>query len=83
MKITTKNELRQGTISADNEDMILAICSKDDIRWYAEDHDIDLTEKDVDDVFQYMVRRGSGLITENNFWDVIDISINVTMEESK
>jgi len=83
MKITTKNELRQGTISDDNEDMILAICSKDDIRWYAEDHDIDLTEKDVDDVFQYMVRRGSGLITENNFWDVIDISINVTMEESK
>ena len=57
MKITTKNELRQGTISDDNEDMILAICSKDDIRWYAEDHDIDLTEKDVDDVFQYMVRR--------------------------
>ena len=35
-------ELRQGLVSDDKEDTIILICAKDDIRGYAEDHEIKL-----------------------------------------
>jgi len=37
-------ELRQGLVSDDKEDTIMLICAKDDIRGYADEHKIKLTD---------------------------------------
>ena len=79
-----KSELHGGTLSDSKEDVILAICSKDDIRGYCEERmNIKLSENDIDNVFQHIIRRGPDLIFNYNFWDVIDISINVIRNEEE
>ena len=74
-------ELRQGLVSDDKEDTIILICAKDDIRGYAEEHDIKLTKKQIEYIFQRLVRKGSDYVMEQ-FWSVIECEIdNLKVDE--
>jgi hypothetical protein len=75
-------ELRQGTVSDDKEDTIILICAKDDIRGYAEEHDIKLTKKQIEHIFQRLVRKGSDYVMEQ-FWSVIECEVDNVMYEVK
>jgi len=75
-------ELRQGSVSDDKEDTIILICAKDDIRGYAEEHDIKLTKKQIEYIFQRLVRKGSDYVMEQ-FWSVIECEIDNVMYEVK
>ena len=75
-------ELRQGLVSDDKEDTIILICAKDDIRGYAEDHEIKLTKKEIEHIFQRLVRKGSDYVMEQ-FWSVIECEIDNVMYEVK
>lgn len=68
-------ELRQGSFSKNREEMIMLILSKDDIRDHAEDNDIELSEKDVDDVMNMIARKGTDLIMED-FWQVVEVFVD-------
>ena len=75
-------ELRQGSVSDDKEDTIILICAKDDIRGYAEEHDIKLTKKQIEYIFQRLVRKGSDYVMEQ-FWSVNECEIDNVMYEVK
>ena len=75
-------ELRQGLVSDDKEDTIILICAKDDIRGYAEEHDIKLTKKQIEHIFQRLVRKGSDYVMEQ-FWSVIECEVDNVMYEVK
>ena len=75
-------ELRQGLVSDDKEDTIMLICAKDDIRAYAEEHEIKLTKKQIEHIFQRLVRKGSDYVMEQ-FWSVIECEIDNVMYEVK
>ena len=70
-----EGELRQGSFSKNREEMIMLILSKDDIRDHAEDNDIELSEKDVDDVMNMIARKGTDLIMED-FWQVVEVFVD-------
>ena len=75
-------ELRQGLVSDDKEDTIMLICAKDDIRGYAEDHEIKLTKKEIEHIFQRLVRKGSDYVMEQ-FWAVIECEIDNVKYEAR
>ena len=75
-------ELHQGSVSVDGEETIMLICAKDDIRGYAEEHKTKLTEEQVEDIFQRLVRKGSDYVMEQ-FWAVIEAEIDNVVEEAK
>ena len=75
-------ELRQGLVSDDNEDTIILICAKDDIRGYAEEHEIKLTKEQIEHIFQRLVRKGSDYVMEQ-FWDVIVCEIDIVKAEER
>jgi len=68
-------ELRQGLVSDDKEDTIMLICAKDDIRGYADEHKIKLTDDQIEYIFQRLVRKGSDYVMEQ-FWSVIECEID-------
>ena len=68
-------ELHQGSFSKNREEMIMLILSKDDIRDHAEDNDIELSEKDVDDVMNMIARKGTDLIMED-FWQIVEVFVD-------
>jgi hypothetical protein len=72
--------LNQGSFSKDREEMVMLILSKDDIRGYAEERDIKLSEKDVDDVMNMIARKGIDLIMED-FWQVVEVFVDKKVDE--
>ena len=75
-------ELRQGLVSDDKEDTIMLICAKDDIRGYAEEHEIKLTKKQIEYIFQRLVRKGSDYVMDQ-FWSVIECEIDSVVYDVK
>ena len=67
-------EIRQGSVSDDEEECVMLICSKDDIRGQLSDNnDLDQEEL-VDRVFARIEHKGSDYVMEQ-FWTVIDALI--------
>ena len=75
-------EIPQGLVSDDKEDTIMLICSKDDIRGYAKEHEIKLTKKETEHIFQRLVRKGSDYVMEQ-FWAVIECEIDNVKYEAE
>ena len=70
MEIKNSDVFHQGEFSNNREEVVLLILSKDDIRGYAEENDIKITETQVDDVMKLIARSGDNFYMEG-FWDAV------------
>ena len=71
-------------VSKDREEWILLIGSKDDIRGYAKDNNIKLTEDQIDEIMSNIHHKCDNYVMEG-FWYCLFDSVDefVTDEESK
>ena len=58
----------------------MLILSKDDIRGYAEENDIKITEAQVDDAMRLISRRGDNFYMEG-FWDAVRYGVEEITDE--
>ena len=68
--------------SKDREECILLVGSKDDIRGYAKENNIKLTEKQVDDIMNRMFQKCGNFVMDG-FWDCLYACVEEKLEESK
>lgn len=70
--------------SKDREECILLVGSKDDIRGYAKDNDIKLTEDQIDDIMSRIYHKCDNYVMED-FWCCLYDSVDefIANEESK
>lgn len=74
MEIKTSGVFHQGEFSNNREEVVLLILSKDDIRGYAEENNIKITEAQVNDVMRLISRRGDNFYMEG-FWDAVRFGV--------
>ena len=67
-------------VSKDREEWILLIGSKDDIRGYAKDSNIKLTEAQIDDIMSRIYHKCDNYVMEG-FWECLYACVDELVDE--